>query len=537
MSTTPLPVPLQADPLIGQNVGGYIVEQVLGEGGMGLVYRARHPLLNRHFAVKVLRPEIAADSTSSGNFVREAQTLSSLKHPAIIDIVGFGPLNDGRQYMVMEFLEGRTLEAEMLETGRMYTDRALKLADEILDALTAAHSVNVIHRDLKPSNVFICKGAGGREFVKLLDFGLAKQQPVALAGSAPIGASVLAGTPEYVAPEQATGQAASKGSDLYSFGIMLFEMVTGQLPFKSDEKLSGDERVRGLLRMHASATPPRIEQVATDIMYPEGLSEIVGDLLRKNIEERPLSADTVRKRLQRCYRLLLQEQTATRANPLYSLTPKLPMNAVRASPLGRDPSAPRHAVTEKVLRTGQTERAIAAGLGHTGQPGRRRSIIAAVIVVAILLWWFGTSSTPKPTEPMAPVLEPVATKPVAVVEPAPVAPVAPEAPKEDEVVALPPPGPGVKPVPVPVKKKYVEQARTWIQLAPGCEPTAGWRQDATATMRELGEEAAKKSPARYAEYAKREPVVSGSIAAAQDSATCGKASQQIGELTDLVMRP
>src|SRR3954468_5591816 len=112
--TSPLPsAPAADDSLLGQNVGGYIVEQPLGEGGMGLVYRARHPILNRRFAIKVLRPEVAADASVSRNFVREAQTLSGLKHPHIVDIVGFGPLDESRQYMVMEFLEGRTLEDEL----------------------------------------------------------------------------------------------------------------------------------------------------------------------------------------------------------------------------------------------------------------------------------------------------------------------------------------------------------------------------------------------------------------------------------------
>lgn len=176
------PVALAADDLIGKEVGGYIVESPVGEGGMGLVYRARHPILNRHFAIKVLRPEAAADARISENFEREAQTLSSLKHPHIIDIVGFGVLADGRQYMVMEFVKGQTLYQELEQGGQLELHRALKLADQILDGLDAAHSVGVIHRDLKPSNVLIAKVSGGSEVLKLLDFGLAKQQPESLVG-------------------------------------------------------------------------------------------------------------------------------------------------------------------------------------------------------------------------------------------------------------------------------------------------------------------------------------------------------------------
>ena len=285
----------EPDPLVGQTVGGYLVVEPLGAGGMGLVYRARHPLLNRSFAIKVLRPEIANDAVSSSNFVREAQTLSSLKHPSIIDIVGFGPMSDGRHYMVMEFLLGRTLERELAEDGHLDAERALKLSDEILDALSAAHSVEVIHRDLKPSNVFLEKVSGGREVIKLLDFGLAKQQPIALtATEAGVdGASAIAGTPEYISPEQSVGRAASTQSDLYSFGVMLFEMLTGSLPFKPDPTLEKNPRALELMTRHVHLAPPTLQEGAPHLRFPEGLAGIVADLLQKDPFGRPSSATPV----------------------------------------------------------------------------------------------------------------------------------------------------------------------------------------------------------------------------------------------------
>ncbi|MFT3836954.1 MAG: serine/threonine-protein kinase [Myxococcaceae bacterium] len=220
--------------LLGQNVGGYVVEALLGVGGMGLVYQAKLSVIARKFAIKVLRPEAAQDPVVAANFIREAQTLSQLKHPHIIDIVGFGQLDEKRQYMVMEFLEGKTLADELEEKGALLPSRALELADDMLDALEAAHSVEVIHRDLKPGNVFLAKVSGGTEVLKLLDFGLAKQQPVELAENtvSEAGKSVVAGTPEYIAPEQARGLGARKHSDLYSFGVMLYEMLTGHQPFE-----------------------------------------------------------------------------------------------------------------------------------------------------------------------------------------------------------------------------------------------------------------------------------------------------------------
>ncbi len=320
MDTGPLLTP--HDPLIGQDVGGYVVEQPLGEGGMGLVYRARHPILNRHFAIKVLRPEVAEDARVSGSFEREAQTLSSLKHPNIIDIVGFGPLGDRRQYMVMEFLEGRTLEAELRLVGPLPPERALRLADQILDALAAAHSVNVIHRDLKPSNVFLARLSGGAELVKLLDFGLAKVQPEALSlepGTGVTGASVVCGTPEYFSPEQAQGQPASRSSDLYSFGVMLFEVLTGQLPFQVD--LARANRAGELLRLHRQQQAPTLCAVAGSYVFSEELEESIADLLKKRPAERPSSAATVRSRLQRAARGVQDQVTRQQRNPLLSPAP------------------------------------------------------------------------------------------------------------------------------------------------------------------------------------------------------------------------
>ena len=284
-----------ADTLIGLRVSGYRIERLLAEGGMGRVYLARHEVIDRRFAIKVLRPEAAGDAVLARNFLAEAQTLSALKHPNIIDIVGFGALPDGRQYMVTEFLQGVTLEEEMA-LGRLSLDRLLHLADQTLTALSAAHSVEVIHRDLKPSNVFIARGSGGVETVKLLDFGLARQQPGTFhaLGAAIAKRTVVAGTPEYIAPEQAMGGAPDKASDLYSFGVMLFEMATGRLPFLLRE--SETDRAAALLKAHTTQAPPTPEQIGVSV--PEGLTVLLEELLSKSPASRPPSAQAVRHRLQ-----------------------------------------------------------------------------------------------------------------------------------------------------------------------------------------------------------------------------------------------
>ena len=532
-SPLPLRTPPVPDPLVGQNVGGYIVEEQLGEGAMGLVYRARHPLLNRLFAIKVLRPEVAADTACSNNFVREAQTLSSLKHPSIIDIVGFGPLPDGRQYIVMEYLLGGTLERELADKGRMSSERALKLADEILDALSAAHSVDVIHRDLKPSNVFLAQVSGGRVVVKLLDFGLAKQQPEAIVGEsivAAAGASVIAGTPEYIAPEQALGRPASRQSDLYSFGVVLFEMLTGALPFQADGDSGGSQRIRGLLLKHVHQPAPGIHESAGDEQFPEGLAEIVADLLKKTPGERPSSAETVRKRLQKAYRTLQQQATQLRPNPLLADEP-VPVVVAKV-----------HLPTERVLRVSQTEKAIQP---PAGEQKSRAPLLGGALAIGLLFlggfWWWSSRSQPvvellaKVPTPAGPPKE--AAMPIAAVP----------TPSPPEPAPEPLQAPGVEPAADPdlenlpaMKHRpravvHVELARRWLVMAPGCKPDKRWRDEATQTVRELGELAAAR-PLKWKEYQRREAALSRAINSASEQLECGRTSQLIGELTDAVLK-
>ena len=458
----------------------------MGEGAMGLVYRARHPLLNRHFAIKVLKPEVAAEAGSSSQFAREAQTLSSLKHPSIIDIVGFGPMPDGRQYMVMEFLLGKTLEAELVDEGRLDPSRALQICDEILDALSAAHSVEVIHRDLKPSNVFLEKVSGGREVVKLLDFGLAKQRPAALMsqGAAPAPSeSGIAGTPDYIAPEQACGEPASVQSDLYSFGVMLFRMLTGSLPFKTDDDAPEDQRIIGLMKKHVYQAPPTLHEGAPDVHFPEGLEVLVADLLQKKPAERPSSAETTRKRLRQSYRTLQQEATQARPNPLL---------AVPAVSKTRSPALP--------LLAG------ALGLG--------------VLLVGAWWWW-----AKAPVPQAAPVA--IAEPPVEIAEP-PVAQVAPPEPVVEEVVLD-------ELAQLPSIHKPRKQAPL-AAIVPSCVPDAEWKKRARADLNELVTRAARLSPELSLWAANREGPLSSAIETAMSDRECGAVRVQLATFKDKVTR-
>jgi serine/threonine protein kinase len=236
------------DPWIGQRIDGrYLIERIIGSGGMGVVYEAVHEALKKRMAIKVLRPELSKTTVIVERFMREAQTASSLGHANIASVTDFGYLPGGAPYFVMEYLEGRSL-AERLDLGPLSIDETLEFSDQIAAALTAAHEHEIVHRDLKPDNVFLAARDGERPVVKLLDFGIAK------AGgelSRITQTGTLFGTPHYMSPEQAAGQAVDRRTDVYAFGVMIYEMLTGDVPFDSDTFL-------GVLAKHMFEPPAPI---------------------------------------------------------------------------------------------------------------------------------------------------------------------------------------------------------------------------------------------------------------------------------------
>jgi serine/threonine protein kinase len=275
------------DPVIGASVDGYVVKSRLGTGGMGIVYEGEHKVIGKRAAIKVLRPEFSEDPKQLQRLVAEARAVNEVGHRGIIDVFGYGQLPDGRQCIVMEYLDGKPLEEVLKDHKKAGTKmpitEVLEVLDEVLSALNAAHSAKVVHRDLKPSNIFLVFQRDAR-FVKLLDFGIAKLG--ALGGSTPVSrASMIAGTPTYMAPEQARGAAAAPTMDLYSVGIMAFEMLTGQPPFDA-------ESVVGMLMQHAETPPRRPSELRSEV--PDALDELVLRLLAKKPEDRLKTADHVR---------------------------------------------------------------------------------------------------------------------------------------------------------------------------------------------------------------------------------------------------
>lgn len=492
--------PTEPDPVIGMTLSGYRVERLMGSGGMGLVYLARHEFIDRRFAVKALKPEVAADVDMARNFHREAQVLSALKHPNIVDIVGFGALPDGRHYMVMEFLEGKTLEQEMLETPRINPERVLILADQILLALEAAHEAGVIHRDLKPSNVFLNRASGGVEVVKLLDFGLARQQPVALDGlHAVAGQTVVAGTPDYISPEQALGHQPGPGCDIYSFGVLLFELLVGQRPFDPPPHL---DRTTELLRAHLESTPPTLKELG--IQVPDALSELVAECLQKLPMQRPATAAEVRARL-------AAFRPTTPAGPLSSPALKaIQLNTLApvSPPVSSEPD-----LSAAVQRRSWKGPALAVAM-----------LLSALLGLA--LW-----PTPQPETPTpAPVEAPgVAAAPAPPPEPEPAKPALAE--PEDELTGLAA-IPGKKPKAPKTPKVLIADKGNPSAVGvykSECEPDERWRTASRVHLQEL-QGLAAGDDARWSEFERLEPSLSLAITNASNGEQCDAVEQQIRRL-------
>jgi len=265
--------------MLGQTLGPYQIEEKLGEGGMGVVYRARDTRLDRPVAVKVLRAETIADPDRKRRFIQEARAASSLNHPNIVTIYDIG-VENGVDYIAMEYIAGRTLDACFGRQGSPLAE-ALKYALQIVDVLVKAHGAGIIHRDLKPANIMVT----AEGLVKVLDFGLAKlaeragdDQLTQTLGRAPLTeAGAIIGTAAYMSPEQAQGRPLDSRSDLFSFGAVLYEMIAGRRPFQGDNKMS-------LLTALLRDEPAPLRQVQEGT--PAELDRIVSRCLRKDPDRR-----------------------------------------------------------------------------------------------------------------------------------------------------------------------------------------------------------------------------------------------------------
>lgn len=268
--------------------GRFKIEREIGTGGMGTVYLATHLGLERSVAVKIIRREFAGDADVADRFFREARTMAKLRHPNAAMIFDAGNLPDGRHYIVMEYVEGETLSQALAREGRFPASKAVRIATQICDVLEEAHRLGIIHRDLKPSNILL-----GKRGVCVLDFGVAKvlaSSAESTATHASTGSGQLIGTPRYMSPEQCLGQRVGARSDLYSLGVLVYEMLAGRPPFI-------DPLQSALLVKQATAPAPPLPRLRQDIARPLALA--VHTLLAKRPEDRPRTAALAKSLLQR----------------------------------------------------------------------------------------------------------------------------------------------------------------------------------------------------------------------------------------------
>jgi serine/threonine-protein kinase len=284
----------------GTKVGEYVIERKIGEGGMGMIFGASHPIIGKQVAIKVLNPAMAATPDVVNRFIQEAKSVNQIRHRNIVDIFSFGILHDGRHYFAMEFLEGESL-AHRLQRARVDWPEAVQIWLQITSAIEAAHKHEIVHRDLKPDNVFLTPSADG-PFVKVLDFGIAKLLGDGM-GMTKTSTGMPIGTPTYMSPEQAAGAKVDARTDIYALGVIFYEMIAGRPPFVG-------ETVVKLLHDHMNEPPPPLETVVEKC--DAELRMLVTKMLEKEPADRPPNMTVVRDELVRLRDLAMSE-----GKPLY----------------------------------------------------------------------------------------------------------------------------------------------------------------------------------------------------------------------------
>ena len=279
------------DNFLGQTLlGRFKIEALIGAGGMGRVYRARQLSVDRNVAVKILHREALLKKTATQRFLLEAKATSQLTNPHTVTLYDYGETDAGLPFIVMEYLAGRSLKERMLATGETTIKDGLRIIRQACESLAEAHRRGIVHRDLKPDNIFLAETDEHKEFVKVLDFGIARAKSVQDVETL-TRTGTVAGTPAYVAPEALLGEDVSAAADVYALGLVLYEMFAGHHPFTAETAFK-------VMRHHLDTVPPTLERVMEDVELPLGLSDLVSRCLAKKPLQRPQDAAALRLQLE-----------------------------------------------------------------------------------------------------------------------------------------------------------------------------------------------------------------------------------------------
>jgi eukaryotic-like serine/threonine-protein kinase len=387
--TTPSKVPPPGgDPLVGCTLSDrYLIHRPIGEGGMGIVYEAEHVVIEKRVALKVLRDDFSKNEDVVERFRQEAKSASRIGHEHIVDISDFGETPGGQSYFVMEYLEGEDLASLLEREGTVAPDRAVTIALQCCQALGAAHRKGIVHRDMKPENVFLVRREDGQDFVKLVDFGIAKMSDIETAGAPGrklTKTGMIFGTPEYMSPEQAAGRELDHRVDIYALGIILYEMLSGQVPFMGDTFMS-------VLSQHMFEEVPPLRHANGTMHASADLEATIRQALAKDPEDRFQTMGELGRALAGAIEWSQDPGT----NPGFG-----------------DPLASRAASTE-VSRNATTQMGPAVESSGPGEPGalplpyRHRlsrkavagvGMIGAVLAVGAVVAWLALRSAPDTLE-------------------------------------------------------------------------------------------------------------------------------------------
>ena len=269
-----------ASDLVGQVIADrYHVIKKLGEGGMGQVYLAEHVKMGRRSAIKVMNPSMVHDPDAVARFNREASNASRITHPNVCAIYDFGETPDGIIYLAMEFIEGEPLTDLLEREGALSVPRAVHIFLQVAEALQAAHDLGIVHRDLKPDNIMLARRKDGADVVKVVDFGIAKAVGGDQAGQKVTKTGLVVGTPEFMSPEQLSGDKLDGRSDLYSLALVLYRMLTGKLPFEATT-------VQETMIKRLTDEPLKLSEARPDLSFPPGLQPVLDTALARTPAER-----------------------------------------------------------------------------------------------------------------------------------------------------------------------------------------------------------------------------------------------------------